>query len=165
MMNILHFSQSVKWSSWFICSLLLHGLIFLAFIWRFSEVQPAMSPAPAIMLQWAEIIEAPSSPLSLPVGIAQQESAVTEEKQQTEDRQQRPVTEDSDATIEITRKKKSSDGEKKKTRPPRKIKAQTSDSNHLCPAGTPVTPLHEAEESPENETGTALYDQLICANN
>ncbi|MEF7870439.1 hypothetical protein U9097_24745 [Escherichia coli] len=58
MMNILHFSQSVKWSSWFICSLLLHGLIFLAFIWRFSEVQPAMSPAPAIMLQWAEIIEA-----------------------------------------------------------------------------------------------------------
>ena len=75
------------------------------------------------------IIEAPSSPLSLPVGIAQQESAVTEEKQQTEDRQQRPVTEDSDATIEITRKKKSSDGEKKKTRPPRKIKAQTSDSN------------------------------------
>ena len=122
MMNILHFSQSVKWSSWFICSLLLHGLIFLAFIWRFSEVQPAMSPAPAIMLQWAEIIEAPSSPLSLPVGIAQQESAVTEEKQQTEDRQQRPVTEDSDATIEITRKKKSSDGEKKKTRPPRKIK-------------------------------------------
>ncbi|WP_434218511.1 cell envelope integrity protein TolA, partial [Escherichia coli] len=106
MMNILHFSQSVKWSSWFICSLLLHGLIFLAFIWRFSEVQPAMSPAPAIMLQWAEIIEAPSSPLSLPVGIAQQESAVTEEKQQTEDRQQRPVTEDSDATIEITRKKK-----------------------------------------------------------
>ncbi|MBA1712824.1 energy transducer TonB, partial [Escherichia coli] len=81
---------------------------FLAFIWRFSEVQPAMSPAPAIMLQWAEIIEAPSSPLSLPVGIAQQESAVTEEKQQTEDRQQRPVTEDSDATIEITRKKKSS---------------------------------------------------------
>lgn len=95
----------------------------------FSEVQPAMSPAPAIMLQWAEIIEAPSSPLSLPVGIAQQESAVTEEKQQTEDRQQRPVTEDSDATIEITRKKKSSDGEKKKTRPPRKIKAQTSDSN------------------------------------
>ena len=129
MMNILHFSQSVKWSSWFICSLLLHGLIFLAFIWRFSEVQPAMSPAPAIMLQWAEIIEAPSSPLSLPVGIAQQESAVTEEKQQTEDRQQRPVTEDSDATIEITRKKKSSDGEKKKTRPPRKIKAQTSDSN------------------------------------
>ncbi|MDK8106075.1 energy transducer TonB, partial [Klebsiella pneumoniae] len=106
-----------------------HGLIFLAFIWRFSEVQPAMSPAPAIMLQWAEIIEAPSSPLSLPVGIAQQESAVTEEKQQTEDRQQRPVTEDSDATIEITRKKKSSDGEKKKTRPPRKIKAQTSDSN------------------------------------
>lgn len=88
-----------------------------------------MSPAPAIMLQWAEIIEAPSSPLSLPVGIAQQESAVTEEKQQTEDRQQRPVTEDSDATIEITRKKKSSDGEKKKTRPPRKIKAQTSDSN------------------------------------
>jgi hypothetical protein len=70
MMNILHFSQSVKWSSWFICSLLLHGLIFLAFIWRFSEVQPAMSPAPAIMLQWAEIIEAPSSPLSLPVGIA-----------------------------------------------------------------------------------------------
>ncbi|EGK8965723.1 TPA: energy transducer TonB, partial [Escherichia coli] len=54
MMNILHFSQSVKWSSWFICSLLLHGLIFLAFIWRFSEVQPAMSPAPAIMLQWAE---------------------------------------------------------------------------------------------------------------
>ena len=60
MMNILHFSQSVKWSSWFICSLLLHGLIFLAFIWRFSEVQPAMSPAPAIMLQWAEIIEAPS---------------------------------------------------------------------------------------------------------
>lgn len=98
MMNILHFSQSVKWSSWFICSLLLHGLIFLAFIWRFSEVQPAMSPAPAIMLQWAEIIEAPSSPLSLPVGIAQQESAVTEEKQQTEDRQQRPVTEDSDAT-------------------------------------------------------------------
>lgn len=38
-------------------------------------------------------------------GIAQQESAVTEEKQQTEDRQQRPVTEDSDATIEITRKK------------------------------------------------------------
>lgn len=70
------------------------------------EVQPAMSPAPAIMLQWAEIIEAPSSPLSLPVGIAQQESAVTEEKQQTEDRQQRPVTEDSDATIEITRKKK-----------------------------------------------------------
>lgn len=119
MMNILHFSQSVKWSSWFICSLLLHGLIFLAFIWRFSEVQPAMSPAPAIMLQWAEIIEAPSSPLSLPVGIAQQESAVTEEKQQTEDRQQRPVTEDSDATIEITRKKKSSDGEKKKTRPPR----------------------------------------------
>lgn len=101
MMNILHFSQSVKWSSWFICSLLLHGLIFLAFIWRFSEVQPAMSPAPAIMLQWAEIIEAPSSPLSLPVGIAQQESAVTEEKQQTEDRQQRPVTEDSDATIEI----------------------------------------------------------------
>ena len=67
MMNILHFSQSVKWSSWFICSLLLHGLIFLAFIWRFSEVQPAMSPAPAIMLQWAEIIEAPSSPLSLPV--------------------------------------------------------------------------------------------------
>ncbi|HAH1406717.1 TPA: cell envelope integrity protein TolA, partial [Escherichia coli] len=117
MMNILHFSQSVKWSSWFICSLLLHGLIFLAFIWRFSEVQPAMSPAPAIMLQWAEIIEAPSSPLSLPVGIAQQESAVTEEKQQTEDRQQRPVTEDSDATIEITRKKKSSDGEKKKTRP------------------------------------------------
>ena len=129
MMNILHFSQSVKWSSWFICSLLLHGLIFLAFIWRFSEVQPAMSPAPAIMLQWAEIIEAPSSPLSLPVGIAQQESAVTEEKQQTEDRQQRPVTEDSDATIDITRKKKSSDGEKKKTRPPRKIKAQTSDSN------------------------------------
>ncbi|MGP0721134.1 energy transducer TonB, partial [Escherichia coli] len=132
MMNILHFSQSVKWSSWFICSLLLHGLIFLAFIWRFSEVQPAMSPAPAIMLQWAEIIEAPSSPLSLPVGIAQQESAVTEEKQQTEDRQQRPVTEDSDATIEITRKKKSSDGEKKKTRPPRKIKAQTSDSRHCC---------------------------------
>ncbi|WP_250390655.1 hypothetical protein [Escherichia coli] len=56
MMNILHFSQSVKWSSWFICSLLLHGLIFLAFIWRFSEVQPAMSPAPAIMLQWAEIM-------------------------------------------------------------------------------------------------------------
>ncbi|MCW7022105.1 hypothetical protein NYV48_26235 [Escherichia coli] len=54
---------------------------------------------------------------------------MTEEKQQTEDRQQRPVTEDSDATIEITRKKKSSDGEKKKTRPPRKIKAQTSDSN------------------------------------
>ena len=53
-----------------------------------------------------------------PVGIAQQESAVTEEKQQTEDRQQRPVTEDSDATIEITRKKKSSDGEKKKSRPP-----------------------------------------------
>ncbi len=42
MMNILHFSQSVKWSSWFICSLLLHGLIFLAFIWRFSEVQPAL---------------------------------------------------------------------------------------------------------------------------
>ena len=118
-----------KMELWFICSLLLHGLIFLAFIWRFSEVQPAMSPAPAIMLQWAEIIEAPSSPLSLPVGIAQQESAVTEEKQQTEDRQQRPVTEDSDATIEITRKKKSSDGEKKKTRPPRKIKAQTSDSN------------------------------------
>ena len=78
MMNILHFSQSVKWSSWFICSLLLHGLIFLAFIWRFSEVQPTMSPAPAIMLQWAEIIEAPSSPLSLPVGIAQQES--TEKK-------------------------------------------------------------------------------------
>ena len=38
-------------------------------------------------------------------------------------------------------------------------------SKHLCPAGTPVTPLHEAEESPENETGTALYDQLICANN
>ncbi|STG78147.1 putative periplasmic colicin Js sensitivity protein CjrB [Escherichia coli] len=68
MMNILHFSQSVKWSSWFICSLLLHGLIFLAFIWRFSEVQPAMSPAPAIMLQWAEIIEAPSSPLSLSGG-------------------------------------------------------------------------------------------------
>ncbi|MCX8322045.1 cell envelope integrity protein TolA, partial [Escherichia coli] len=98
MMNILHFPQSVKWSSWFICSLLLHGLIFLAFIWRFSEVQPAMSPAPAIMLQWAEIIEAPSSPLSLPVGIAQQESAVTEEMQQTEDSQQRPVTEDSDAT-------------------------------------------------------------------
>ena len=129
MMNILHFSQSEKWSSWFFCSLLLHGLIFLAFIWRFSDVQPAMSPAPAIMLQWADIIEAPSSPLSLPVGIAQQESAVTEEKQQTEDRQQRPVTEDSDATIEITRKKKSSDGEKKKTRPPRKIKAQTSDSN------------------------------------
>lgn len=58
MMNILHFSQSVKWSSWFICSLLLHGLIFLAFIWRFSEVQPAMSPAPAIMLQWAEIFAA-----------------------------------------------------------------------------------------------------------
>ncbi|HFT5417579.1 TPA: hypothetical protein ACGSXD_004793 [Escherichia coli] len=81
MMNILHFSQSVKWSSWFICSLLLHGLIFLAFIWRFSEVQPAMSPAPAIMLQWAEIIEAPSSPLSLPVGIAQQESAVTDREQ------------------------------------------------------------------------------------
>lgn len=37
MMNILHFSQSVKWSSWFICSLLLHGLIFLAFIWRFRS--------------------------------------------------------------------------------------------------------------------------------
>lgn len=99
--------------------------VYLAFF----RSSAAMSPAPAIMLQWAEIIEAPSSPLSLPVGIAQQESAVTEEKQQTEDRQQRPVTEDSDATIEITRKKKSSDGEKKKTRPPRKIKAQTSDSN------------------------------------
>ena len=97
MMNILHFSQSVKWSSWFICSLLLHGLIFLAFIWRFSEVQPAMSPAPAIMLQWAEIIEAPSSPLSLPVGIAQQESAVTEEKQQTEDRQRKIKAQTSDS--------------------------------------------------------------------
>ena len=75
---------------------------------RLSGVFPkfsAMSPAPAIMLQWAEIIEAPSSPLSLPVGIAQQESAVTEEKQQTEDRQQRPVTEDSDATIEILGRK------------------------------------------------------------
>ncbi|MEM0417980.1 cell envelope integrity protein TolA, partial [Escherichia coli] len=129
MMNILHFTQSVKWSSWFIFSRLLHGLIFLAFIWRFSEVQPAMSPAPAIMLQWAEIIEAPSSPLSLPVGIAQQESAVTEEKQQTEDRQQRPVPEASDATIEIIRRKNYSVVKKKKKRPPLKIKAQTNASN------------------------------------
>lgn len=80
----------------------------------------------------ADNIEAPSSPLPLPVGIAQQESAAAEEKQQAEDRQQRPVTEDRDATIEITRKKKASDGEKKKPRPPRKIKDQTSDSSHAA---------------------------------
>ncbi len=162
MMNILHFSQSVKWSSWFICSLLLHGLIFLAFIWRFSEVQPAMSPAPAIMLQWAEIIEAPSSPLSLPVGIAQQESAVTEEKQQTEDRQQRPVTEDSDATIEITRKKKSSDGEKKKTRPPRKIKAQTSDSNPMYGSTTYCNFYSHVKYSPLASSVRVIYVAFCC---
>ncbi len=112
-MNILYLPRPAKWSSWFIFSLLLHALLFLAFVWRFSEVQVATPPAPAIMLQWADNIEAPSSPLPLPVGIAQQESAAAEEKQQAEDRQQRPVTEDRDATIEVTRKKKHPTGKRK----------------------------------------------------
>lgn len=132
MMNILSLPRPAKWSSGFIGSMLLHALLLMAFVWRFSDVQLATPPAPAIMLQWADNIEAPSSPLPLPVGIAQQESAAAEEKQQAEDRQQRPVTEDRDATIEITRKKKASDGEKKKPRPPRKIKDQTSDSSHAA---------------------------------
>ena len=87
MMNILHFSQSVKWSSWFICSLLLHGLIFLAFIWRFSEVQRYVSCTGDHAAMGRNYRGSFFSTFASG-GIAQQESAVTEEKQQTEDRQQ-----------------------------------------------------------------------------
>nr|WP_241572739.1 hypothetical protein [Rosenbergiella nectarea] len=123
-------TRPAKWSGGSICSVLLHGLLFIVFFWRFSDEQPTTTPAPAIMVQWADNIEATFSPLPLPVGVAQQESAAAEEKQQIEDRQQRFVPVDREATIEITRKKKSSDGEKKKPRPPRKVKDHTSDSSH-----------------------------------
>ncbi|WP_312740240.1 energy transducer TonB [Cedecea neteri] len=116
----------------FTLSLLLHGGLFLALIWQVSDTPPALQPAPAVMLQWAEDIEAPPAPVPLPVGIAQQESAAAEEKQQAEDKQQRPLPEDKDALIEVTRRKKSAEGEKKKPRPPRNVREQTSDSSQAA---------------------------------
>lgn len=117
---------------WFAVSLLLHGVLFIALIWQATEVQPALQPAPAVMLQWSDNIEAPASPLLLPVGIAQQESAAAEEKQQAEDKQQRPLPEDKNAVIEVTRQKKAAEGEKKKPRPPRNVREQTSDNSQAA---------------------------------
>ncbi|CCG87802.1 hypothetical protein EPIR_2439 [Erwinia piriflorinigrans CFBP 5888] len=45
------------------------------------------------MLQWSNNTVVPLSPVPLPVGIAQQGSAATEEKQQTKDKQQQPSPE------------------------------------------------------------------------
>ncbi|WP_053083509.1 hypothetical protein [Erwinia piriflorinigrans] len=56
-------------------------------------MQPVLQPAPAVMLQWSNNTVVPLSPVPLPVGIAQQGSAATEEKQQTKDKQQQPSPE------------------------------------------------------------------------
>lgn len=137
MKNIFYLPPA-KWGSWFICSLLFHALLFLLFIWQFSNVHPVIPPAPAIMLQWAENIEAPPSPLQLPVGISQQEATTAEEEQQTEDKQHPPVPEDRDATVKIDMKKKTSDGKKKKPRPMHKTKEQASDNNHAVVSSNSV---------------------------
>lgn len=124
--------QAGRSGVWFSVSLLLHGLLCLALMWQATDVQPVLQPAPAVMLQWSDNIVAPSSLVPLPVGIAQQESAATEEKQQTEDKQQQPLPEAKDAAIEITRQKKSVEGEKKKPRPLRNVKEQTRDSSQAA---------------------------------
>ncbi|NIF58110.1 energy transducer TonB [Enterobacter sp. Ap-916] len=116
----------------FTLSLLLHGGLFLALIWQVSDTPSALEPAPAVMLQWADDIEAPPTPVPLPVGIAQQESAAAEEKQQAEDKQQQPLPIAKDAVIEVTRRKKAAEGEKKKPRPPRNVREQTSDSSQAA---------------------------------
>lgn len=96
---------------WFICSLL-HGLIFLAFIWRFPSSARYVS-CTGDHAKWAEIRGSFFSTFASG-GNRSTEVRSDREKLKRGRRQQRPVTEDSDATIEITRKKKSSDGERKR---------------------------------------------------
>ncbi|WP_395488912.1 cell envelope integrity protein TolA [Cedecea davisae] len=132
MTDILYAPRTGRWSGGFVFSLLLHSLLFLALFWQVADVQPSLPPAPAVMLQWSDNIEAPATPVKQPVGIAQQESAAAEEKQQAEDKQQQAIPEDKDAVIEVTRQKKAAEGEKKKPRPQHKVKDQTSDSSQAA---------------------------------
>ncbi|MBU2672706.1 MAG: energy transducer TonB [Hafnia sp.] len=134
MMDILYSTQP-KWGRWFVFTLTLHGLILLALVWRNADAYQPYQPPPAVMLQWSEAIEAPASPLPLPIGIAQQQqSAAAEEKQQAEDKAQPKLALAKDAKIEVAKQKKSTEGEKKKPRPVRKIKDQTSDASQAAVA-------------------------------
>ena len=130
-MDILYNAQP-KWGRWFIFALAVHGTLLAALVWRPSDATPPYQPPPAVMLQWAETIQAPASPTPLPIGIAQQQSAAAEEKQQVKDKAQPKVVVAKEAVIEVAKQKKSADGEKKKPRPINKLKDQTSDASHAA---------------------------------
>lgn len=113
MMNILHFSQSVNGAAGLLCSLLLHGLIFLAFIlafFRSSARYVSCTGDRAVGRNYR-------GSLLLHFRFRwnrSTESAVTEEESNKLRTDNNVLSLKTVTTIEITRKKKSSDGEKKR---------------------------------------------------
>jgi protein TonB len=92
--NVLMLSQSLsypvvdmpqpRWARGFLCAIAVHVALVLMFYWPSQPLPMMQLPPPAVMMSWAEQVEAPESPKPLPLGVQQAESSAAQPAEQLE---------------------------------------------------------------------------------